>query len=138
MEALIEIHSHCFVLQAIKYGLIPYVPLSPEELGQETTWPESDEFVTNEKYWKGGWEDDPTYNGLHGSADTLLQIADWISDRERYRSFAHIYRCLPASVKTDKVVMAAIAGTMATANKRSVHKDAFEPVYDELHTRVQK
>ena len=72
MEALIEIHSHRFVLQAIKYGLIPYVPLSPEELCQEATWPESHEFVISEKYWKYGWEDDPTYNGLHGSADTLL------------------------------------------------------------------
>ena len=89
MKVLTDSHSLCCVLQAIKYGLIPYVPLSPE-LGQEATWPESHEFVISEKYWKYGWEDDPTYNGLHGSADTLLQIADWISDRERYRSFAPV------------------------------------------------
>ena len=117
MQDLIEMHSHCFVLQAIKYGLIPYVP-SIRKLGQECEWPESHEFVTDPKYWKVGWRDDPTYNGLVDSADTVREIAEWTCDRDRYRSFAHTrgtYRCLPCSASANKVVMAAIAGTAATA-----------------------
>ena len=84
MQDLIEMHSHCFVLQAIKYGLLPYVP-SIRKLGQEWEWPESHEFVTDPKYWKVGWRDDPTYNGLHDSAVTVREIAEWTCDRERYR-----------------------------------------------------
>ena len=137
MQDLIEMHSHCFVLQAIKYGLIPYVP-SIRKLGQEWEWPESHELVTDPKYWKVGWRDDPTYNGLHDSADTVHEIAEWTCDRERYPSFAHTrgtYRCLACSASTNKVVMAAIAGTAATANEGSVHKDAVNSVYDMEITR---
>ena len=137
MQDLIEMHSHCFVLQAIKYGLIPYVP-SIRKLGQECEWPESHEFVTDPKYWKVGWRDDPTYNGLVDSADTVREIAEWTCDRDRYRSFAHTrgtYRCLPCSASANKVVMAAIAGTAPTANEGSVHKDAVISVYDMEITR---
>ena len=72
---LTEMHSHYFILQAIRYGLIPYVP-SIRKLGQECEWPESHEFVTDPKYWKVGWRDDPTYNGLVDSADTVREIAE--------------------------------------------------------------
>ena len=133
-------HSLYLIAQAIRYELIPYVPFISKR-GHETTWPESYDFVGDPKYWKLGWRDDPTYCGLQDRAETVFQLSEWMCDHDEIlpNSFddrPSTYSSLPGAASADKFVMAAIAGRAATASKRAVHKDAIDPVYDELHTRV--
>ena len=47
-----------------------------------------------------------------------------------------IYCSVPDAASIDKFVMAKLTGRAATASERAVHKDAIDPVLDELHTRV--